>query len=302
MKKIDAHLHVAKVLAGYCRRGELRAAGGGKAMWGNGEVFQLIPPEYGDTDFLMEKAMEIMERNGVEKAVLMQGSMYGFQNQYHMELMKKYPDTICPSCTVDPYMTNHLETLTSYLKEGGFRLVKFEVSSGGGLMGCHDTFSLVSDRMMEIYKLIEDCGGVLALDVGDAAMPSHQPESLLKISESFPKLKLVICHTLAPTDGITQQWEKSLQMLKRDNVWFDLAAMPKIMGLNDYPFAEACNVVRRAADIVGIDRLMWGTDAPFATTIHTYEQLTNYLIESKMFTESELEDLFYNNAQKVYFD
>ena len=40
MKKIDAHLHLAKVLAGYCRRGELRAIGGGKAQWGSGEVFQ----------------------------------------------------------------------------------------------------------------------------------------------------------------------------------------------------------------------------------------------------------------------
>ena len=49
MKKIDAHLHVADIIAGYCRRGELRATGGGKAMWGNGEEFQLIPAEYGDS-------------------------------------------------------------------------------------------------------------------------------------------------------------------------------------------------------------------------------------------------------------
>ena len=27
MKKIDAHLHLAKIVAGYCRRGELRAIG-----------------------------------------------------------------------------------------------------------------------------------------------------------------------------------------------------------------------------------------------------------------------------------
>lgn len=30
-RKIDAHLHLAQVVAGYCRRGELRAVGGGKA-------------------------------------------------------------------------------------------------------------------------------------------------------------------------------------------------------------------------------------------------------------------------------
>ena len=42
MKKIDAHLHLAKIVAGYCRRGELRAIGGGKCQWGSGEVFQLF--------------------------------------------------------------------------------------------------------------------------------------------------------------------------------------------------------------------------------------------------------------------
>ena len=31
MKKIDAHLHLAQIVAGYCRRGECRAIGGGRA-------------------------------------------------------------------------------------------------------------------------------------------------------------------------------------------------------------------------------------------------------------------------------
>ena len=155
MKKIDAHLHLAKVVAGYCRRGELRAVGGGKAQWGNGEIFQLFPTDFGDTCFLAERALEIMDENQVEKAVLMQGSMYGFQNQYHYEVMQKYPDRFCPSCTVDPFMTDHMETLKYYLEEQKFHLVKFEVSSGGGLMGCHDSFDLAGERMMEIYRLIE---------------------------------------------------------------------------------------------------------------------------------------------------
>ena len=66
MKKIDAHLHLAKVVAGYCRRGELRAVGGGKAQWGNGEIFQLFPTDFGDTCFLAERALEIMDENQVE--------------------------------------------------------------------------------------------------------------------------------------------------------------------------------------------------------------------------------------------
>ena len=33
-----------------------------------------------------------MDRNEVERAVLMQGSMYGFQKRYYGELLRRYPD------------------------------------------------------------------------------------------------------------------------------------------------------------------------------------------------------------------
>ena len=62
--------------------------------------------DYGESNFTAEKALALMDRNGVERAVLMQGSMYGFQNRYHSELIQKYPDRFCPTCTVDPYMTD----------------------------------------------------------------------------------------------------------------------------------------------------------------------------------------------------
>lgn len=302
MKKIDAHLHVADIIAGYCRRGELRATGGGKAMWGNGEEFQLIPEEYGDSwNFPAETALELMDQNEVERAVLMHGSMYGFQNQYHYKLLQKYPDRFCPSCTVDPYMTNHMETLRHFLEDLKFHLVKFEISSGGGLMGCHDPFSLVSLRMMEIYGLIEKNRGVLALDVGDITMASHQPESLLKIAETFPKLKIVVCHLLAPMESRMEEWRESLRLLKKENIWFDIAALPKIIGTDSYPYPRVHEVVQEAKEILGADRLMWGTDAPYAAVLDTYEHLSDYLEKTEIFTKEELEAIYYQNAYQVYF-
>ena len=302
MKKIDAHLHLAKVLAGYCRRGELRAVGGGKAQWGNGEVFQLLPTtgEYGDENFTAEQALAIMDKNDVEKAVLMNGSMYGFQNIYHEELLEKYPERFCPSCEVDPFATDHMSALERFLEEKHFHLVKFEVSSGGGLMGCHDPFDLSGDRMMEIYKLIEKNKGVVALDVGDIMMESHQPAALMRLADRCPDLKVVICHLLAPMEAKKAEWKGELQMLKKANVWFDIAAMPKIIG-DAYPYPETVNYLKEAAEIIGTDRMMWGTDAPFAATQDTYEHLTDYLEKSNVFSQKELEDIYYNNAKLVYF-
>lgn len=301
MKIIDAHLHVAELVAGYCRRGELRAVGEGRAMWGNGEVFELFPKEYGDRNFTVEAALGIMEKHGISKAVLMQGSMYGFQNQYHRAILERDPERFCPSCTVDPYMANALETLEYDYETLNFRLTKFEISSGGGLMGCHDPFSISSDRMMKLYEVVNRHKGILALDVGNCTMPSYQPEQLAEIARAFPRLKLVVCHLLAPAFGEEQRLWKDLEMLSLKNVWFDLAALPKIMTSSLYPFPEVHAVLARAKEIVGADKLMWGSDAPFAATQHPYGQLTDYLEKLPTFTEKELEGIYYNNAEQVYF-
>ena len=303
MKKIDAHLHLAKVLAGYCRRGELRAIGGGKAQWGSGEIFQILPTtgEYGDENFTAEQALAIMDKNEVERAVLMNGSMYGLQNIYHEEILEKYPDRFCPSCEVDPFMTNHMEVLTRFFEVKHFHLAKFEVSSGGGLMGCHDPFDLSGDRMMEIYKLVEKYKGVVALDVGDIDMESHQTAALMRIADRCPDLKLVICHLLAPMRTKKREWIAELNMLSQANIWFDIAAMPKIMSPDSYPYSETVKYLSEAAHIVGVNKLMWGTDAPYAATQDSYEHLTDYLLKSNEFTQKELEDIYYNNAKAVYF-
>ncbi len=301
MKKIDAHLHIAKVIAGYCRRGELRAIGNGKAQWGNGEIFDLIPKDFGDSSIEIESAIKIMDSHDVEKAVLMQGSMYGFQNNYHLEILNKYPNKFCPSCTVDPFMTNYLETITNYIEQKNFRLAKFEVSSGGGLMGCHDTFSLVDDKMLKIYSMLEKNNAVLALDIGDESMPSHQPDNVLEIAKMFPKLNVVVCHLLAPDANNVEVTYKKLEKMNRENIFFDLAALPKIIAIEEYPYKKTAEIIKTAANIITDKRLLWGSDAPFAAVGESYEHLADYIGKSELFTVNELDNIFYNNANKLFF-
>ncbi len=47
-KIIDAHAHVAQYITGFTSKGELRAAGQGKARYSTGEEFQMFPAEMGD--------------------------------------------------------------------------------------------------------------------------------------------------------------------------------------------------------------------------------------------------------------
>lgn len=301
MKKIDAHLHLAKVIAGYCARGESRAAGDGKVTWANGDTYQLIPEGLGDDSFLAETAIQIMDENEVERAVLMEGSLYGFQNTYYTEVRRRYPDRFCPTVSVDPFMSAHMDVLDRFFGQEGFRAAKFEVSSGGGLMGANEAFVLSGPRMMEIFKLVESYRGTVAIDMGDFDMDSHQPAAMARVASRCPGLRIVLCHLLAPSHRFHREWVAALEMLRQDNVWFDISSVPKILAPDVYPYPDAVAHLAEAKEIVGSKRMLWGTDAPFAITHDSYEHLSDYLARSDVFTDEELGDVYYNNACEVYF-
>ena len=59
--------------------------------------------------------------------------------------------------------------------------------------------------------------------------------------------------------------------------------------------------MKNAKAIVGTDRLMFGTDIPCNLVHDSYSNLKDYVINSGVFSNRELEDVFYNTAEKVYF-
>lgn len=301
MKIIDAHVHAVEQIAGLCRRGELRGVGGGRARWANGEEMTLIPEGCGDRDFTGEAILRLLDAHGVEKAVLLQGSMYGFQNLYTAQLCRKYPVRFAGAGTVDPFMRDW-ESVLGHLFDGeGLRILKFEVSSGGGLMGYHPPFALDGPAMEGPLAFAAERGATVAFDIGDCTMESYQPQALRRIALRYPRMKLVVCHLLAPLPGREEQLKRDLSLLSLPNVWFDLAALPIIPQMQPYPFAGALRAVAAAREIVGAEKLIWGTDSPLGAALVPYGEHIRYLKESGVFTGRELSLVFYQNAQAVYF-
>ena len=103
MKIIDAHAHVVQCIAGFTSRGELRSAGGGRARYADGSEFQMIPQKFGES-FTADDLVSVMDENGVEKAVLLQGQFFGFQNEYTAEAVKKVSAQVCGGGVVRPVL------------------------------------------------------------------------------------------------------------------------------------------------------------------------------------------------------
>lgn len=299
MRLLDAHCHVFEYLSSYRGEGEIRAIGGGCARWANGQVVSMIPPELGDKSFETETLVRFMEEKGVEKAVLLQGSFYGFHNEYVAEAMQKYPDKFLGAGTFDPFACYADQIYERLTNELGFRVIKFETSTGGGLMSIHKTYDLF-EVFDPIVEKMEKNGQVLVLDIGSPGMTSFQPEAVAKLAEKYPDVNMIICHLLAPTLKDEAVLKELLKILKADNIWFDLAAVPFNVKPEDYPYPTGQKYIAMAKEIVGADKLIWGTDVPSVLVYDTYEELLGFVTESGIFTEEELAGVLYDNAIEAY--
>ena len=299
MKYIDTHIHVFEMLKGFGMHGEFRPIGGGKARWADGFVQPMIPEGYGDTNFLAESAIRMMDENGIEKGVLLQGSFYGFGNEYTGETAQKYPDRFIAAGTLDPFCRNAQVIFDRLQSEYDFKAFKFEVSVGGGMMGYHKDFEIdeaVGPYLPQLAKL----GRTVVFDIGSADQYSYQPTTIARMAKQFPDLRFVVCHLMAPRQNEDDVLKRSLETLALPNVWFDLAAVPFNVAPEKYPYPSGIRYIRMAMDIVGADKLMWGTDMPSVVCYETYEDLKRFIWEVPGITAEELEKIYYTNATEAY--
>ena len=300
MKIIDAHAHVVQYIAGFTSRGELRGVGGGRARYADGSEFQMIPERFGDS-FTADDLISVMDKNGVETAVLLQGQFFGFQNEYTAEAVKKYPHRLVGAGSYDPFCAK-VETVKHRLfKELGFRAVKFEVSNGSGLMAYHPPIDLNGELMNACYRHAADNGLIVVMDIGRPRNCCWQVENLAAAIKNYRGVTFVICHLLAPQRTDIALLRDALSKLAMPNVYFDLASLASNQQPETYPYPTAVEHLKTAKRIVGADRLMFGTDMPSNLCRDTYSDLADYITLSGVFAQNELEDIFYNTANAVYF-
>ncbi len=301
MKIIDAHAHVAQYIAGFTSKGELRAVGQGKAQYSTGEIFQMFPPEMGDIGVSPEALLKVMDENDVEKAVLLQGNWLGFHNQYTYEAVIKYPERFVGAATYDPFCVNVEAVKKRLFEDLGFKIVKFELSTGSGLMANRPPVYLDGTVMNGCYAHAREKGLTVVMDIGRPNCPCWQVDALASAISKYPEVTFVICHLLAPQRGDVQILSDALQKLKMPNVYFDLASLANNQKPESFPYPTASKHLETAKNTVGADRLMFGSDMPSALARDSYTHLKDYIIQSGVFNEKELQDVFYNTAYKVFF-
>lgn len=304
MKIIDSHAHLVQYIAGIGAGGELRSIGDGMAQYADGSIVRMIPEEFHTDGVSPEQFLEVMDQNGVEKAVLLQGNFYGFQNHYTWEAMKKYPNRFTGAASYDPWSAGRDAIRKHLFEELGFRIVKFEMSIGSGLMSSHPDFQIDSERMDEAFSYASQRGQVIVVDIGKCKSPSWQIGALKKEIQRYPEAKWVACHLLAPSGRNEEVLVEALNTLCLPNLWFDLSSVVHNCrsGCSESEaFLKALHYTELARDLVGADKLMFGTDFPSVLKEDSYQSCICWLENAKNLTDKEKEQIFYKNAEYVYF-
>lgn len=302
MKKIDVHMHLIKNICGIGAKGELSPIGDGKAIYATGDIVTLIPSFLGEYDCNPEKVLKLMDANHIEKAVLLQGNYLGFQNLYTIDAANKYPDRFIAAATLDPFFREKEKIYKHLFDDLGTKVIKMEVSNTSGLMANHPTIDLNGVEMNYLYAESAKRNLIFVIDIGRYGNDCYQIDAMRDVFLKYKEMKFVVCHLTGVKLNQMTILEENLYKFKLSNVYFDLASLPNQTKEDGYPFKTARSYIKKAIEIVGSDRLMWGSDCPQACCHVNYEEMISYIENFDEITELDKENIFYNTANSVFFN
>lgn len=303
---IDAHAHIVSSFSGLIGAGHVRGLEFGQVQVASDPPIQVMPPYSRSTTFPPEVLIANMDWAGVDKAVLLQGSFYGERNDEVLAACQQYPDRLTGAAFLDPWSEDprsEFDRLFDLLK---FPILKIEFSDATGLHGLHPGVRLDDTALDWLWDELQRRDLNLTFDPGVVGSPSYQTSALEKIARQHPDLTMVVCHLGFPCRDmdadaeLTEQWQQQIALGKLANVWFDISALPH-RAEQVYPFPKMAEWIRYALDVVGPEKLLWGTDAPGVTTAGVYPQLLTAYQELLIdLSDSDREMVFGRNAARVY--
>mgnify|MGYP000196443146 FL=1 len=180
---------------------------------------------------------------------------------------------------------------TVELIDKGFKAIKIP---GHRLQLKDGRVMLNSDEMMKMFHLMEDKGVILSIDMIEGDLQVGEMEEI--ISEC-PGLKIAIGHFGMVTKP---DWKKQIMLARHKNVMIESGGITWLFNDEFYPFNGAIRAINEAADLVGFEKLMWGSDYPRTITAITYKMSYDFVIKSKELEERSKKLFLGENAKAFY--
>ena len=296
---IDAHCHLWLRQDTRVDGKTIRTLHNGRSIFLDEEV-QMLPPFMIDGVNSAEVFLSNMNYAQVAGAVVVQEIIDGNQNDYLCQVQEHYPDRFfCMGMVEFRYGHDFLREMKTVLNSPlkglaipGHRLLKVPTSEAEDAFV---TLHLTDPKMMELFKLLEKEEKVLSICLGD---DERQISEMKEVIQECPNLRVAIGHFgMVTTPSFEQQVKLALY---GKNVRIESGGITWLYNSEFYPYPSAVRSIRQAADWVGMDRLMWGSDYPRTITAITYRMSYDFICKSNLLTEEEKNLFLGDNAIRFY--
>ncbi len=269
---IDAHAHLWKEQNAVVDGQPIHAISSNRSRsMFFGEEVQMLPPFMIDGHNTAEVLLSNMDYAQVAAAVIVQEIIDGNQDDYLLEVQEKYPDRfLC--CGM---MGN------KRLPFAAFAMPAHRIKES------LTTFLPIFKDMEKERKILDIC---LADD-------ERQIAEFDEIIQECPDLKIAIGHFGMVT---TPSWKQQIMLACHKNVMIESGGITWLYNSEFYPYPSAIRSIKEAADMVGMDKLMWGSDYPRTITAITYKMSYDFICKTDEMTHAEKALFLGQNAERFY--
>ena len=269
---IDAHAHLWKKQNGIVNGKPVYDIGGGRSDFG-GEIKQMMPPYMTDGENSVERFLANMNYAGVSGAVITQEYIDGNQDDYLL------------SCKSD-----RIKICALYEEK--------PLGDMSGFDGIKICASRLKDKNLlnhiEPFKAADENGKFISIDLADG---DEQTEMMKEIIKQFPDLRIAIGHFGMVT---RENWLEQIKLAKNKNVFVESGGITWLFNSEFYPYPSAVRAIKDAAELVGFQKLMWGSDYPRTMTAITYKMSFDFVEKSNEISKADKKLFLGENAVNFY--
>jgi L-fuconolactonase len=246
----------------------------------------------------VETLLYQMDRNGIDRAVLVQFSGE-YDNGYILDSVKKHADRLAAVVSIDENRPTAVEDLTRLAESG----------AAGVRLRPH--VRTPSDDPYTLWRAAESLGLVISCLGGS---DDYLSADFARLLDETPRLTFVLEHLgELRRKSVDYTREKAAAvfsaLLDRPNVLVKVHGLGegtvRRSNVDEGPFEEhASDKVTCAYEMLGSDRLMWGSDFPPSSGREGYANTRRYLVEALQghgMPPTAEERIFGQVANQVFF-
>ena len=289
IKIIDAHTHLWLRQDTEVEGHKIQTLDNGRSLF-MGEVRQMLPPFMIDGRNTAEVFLSNMDYAQVSAAVVTQEYIDGLQNDYLWEVQQKHPNRFLCCGMVDARRPGYFEQAKALIQQG-FKAIKLPA---GRLIMNSGRVMLTCDEMMQMFHLMEEKDILFSVDLADG---DEQVAEMQEVIAECPKLRIAIGHFGMVT---RPHWKEQIKLARHPHVMIESGGITWLFNDEFYPFNGAVDAIMEAAGLVGMNKLMWGSDYPRTIAAITYRMSYDFILKTQKMKEEDKALFLGENAARFY--